>query len=74
MLPPASALATTTSGFLLVLSIAIPVAGILLAFTLGDRYVRQVALAVVPLGLAIAGAILLAVPQGGGLIVYLLGA
>ena len=43
MLPPAPALVTTAGGFLLVLSIVVPVAGVLLAFALGERYVRQVA-------------------------------
>jgi formate hydrogenlyase subunit 3/multisubunit Na+/H+ antiporter MnhD subunit len=75
MLPPVPALdaATTTSGFLLVLSIVVPVAGVLLAFVLGERYVRLVAYAIVPLGLAIAGAILVALPRNGGPLVYLLG-
>ena len=64
---------TTTSGFLLVLSIVVPVAGILLAFVLGDRYVRLVSCAIIPLGSAISVAILLALPQSEGPIVYLLG-
>ncbi|KJC35037.1 proton-conducting transporter membrane subunit [Bradyrhizobium sp. LTSP857] len=74
MLPPAPALATTAGGFLLVLSIVAPVAGILLAFVLGDRHVRQVAFTVIPIGLAIAAAILLAPPESDGPLVYLLGA
>jgi formate hydrogenlyase subunit 3/multisubunit Na+/H+ antiporter MnhD subunit len=74
MQPLGSALATTAAGGLLVLTIAAPVAGILLAFALGDRYVRQVAFTVMPFGLAIAAAILLALPSSDGLIVYLLGA
>lgn len=73
MLPPVPALATTAGGFLLVLSIVLPVAGVLLAFALGDRYVRLVAFAVLPIGLAIAAAILLALPQSDGHLVYLLG-
>ena len=75
MLPPAPALdaMTNTNGFLLVLSIVVPVAGVLLAFILGDRYVRLVACAIVPLGLAIAVAILLTLPQSDGPLVYLLG-
>jgi hypothetical protein len=65
MLPPAPALdaITTTGGFLLVLSIVVPVAGVLLAFVLGDRYVRLVACATIPLGLAIAVAILVVLPE-----------
>src|SRR5580692_3827943 len=65
---------TTTAGFLLVLSIVIPVTGVLLAFIAGDRYVRLVACAIIPFGLAIAAAILVALPASNGPIVYLLGA
>ena len=76
MLPPAPALdaMTTTGGFLLVLSIVVPVAGVLLGFVLGDRYVRLVAYAIIPLGLAIAVAILCALPRSQSPLVYLLGA
>ncbi len=74
MLSPDPALATTAAGVLLVLSIMVPVAGVLLAFVLGERYVRLVAFTVMPLGLAMAGGIVLALPRSGGLIVYLLGA
>ncbi|MCK1365832.1 proton-conducting transporter membrane subunit [Bradyrhizobium sp. 62] len=74
MLPAAPAPATTASGFLLVLSIVVPVAAVLLAFALGDRRVRQVAFAVVPIGSAIVVAVGLALPAGDGVLVYLLGA
>lgn len=76
MLPPAPALdaTTTPSGFLLVLSIAIPIAGVLLAFVLGERHIRLVAFATIPLGLVIVVAILAAVAQRMGPLVYLLGA
>src|SRR5580692_3194811 len=76
MQPPTPALdtMTTTAGFLLVLSIVIPVAGVLLAFIAGDRYVRLVAWAIIPFGLATAVAILVALPASNGPIVYLLGA
>src|SRR4051794_16194976 len=74
MLSSAPALATTASGFLLVLSIIVPVAGVLLAFALGDRCVRQVALAVAAGGSAVVTAIALALPPSDGLLVYLLGA
>jgi multicomponent Na+:H+ antiporter subunit D len=69
MLPPAPVLdaMTTTGGFLLVLSIVVPVAGVLLAFILGDRYVRLVAYAIIPLGLAIAVAILVVLPHSQAL-------
>jgi formate hydrogenlyase subunit 3/multisubunit Na+/H+ antiporter MnhD subunit len=75
MQPPAPALdaTTTTGGFLLVLSIVVPVAGVLLAFVLGDRYVRLVAYAIIPFGLASAVAILVALPASKDPIVYLLG-
>ena len=74
MLTPAASLVTTADGHLLVLSIVVPVAGVLLSFVLSERYVRRVALAVMLAGTAIAVAILLALPRGDGLIVYLLGA
>src|ERR1700751_6113329 len=76
MLPPAPVLdaMTTTGGFLLVLSIVVPVAGVLLAFVLGDRYVRLVAGAIIPFGLAIAVAVLVVLPESKAPIVYLLGA
>ena len=38
---------TTTGGFLLVLSLAVPVAGVLLAFAAGGRHVERVAFAVI---------------------------
>src|SRR5690349_14979689 len=74
MLAPAASQATTASGHLLVLSIVVPVAGVLLSFALSERYVRQVALAVMPVGMAIVVVILLALPRGYGLLVYHLGA
>jgi formate hydrogenlyase subunit 3/multisubunit Na+/H+ antiporter MnhD subunit len=74
MLPPALDATTTPSGFLLVLSIAVPVTGVMLAFVLGNRYVRLVSYAVIPLGLAIAVTILVALPQSVGPLVYVLGA
>jgi multicomponent Na+:H+ antiporter subunit D len=75
MLSPAPALDAITSsgGFLLVLSIVVPVAGVLLAFVLGDQYVRLVACATILLGSAVAVAILVALPQSKGPVVYLLG-
>ncbi|MGY3466420.1 cytochrome b561 [Bradyrhizobium sp. LM6.11] len=53
MMATPSALATTAADLLLVLLIVVPVAGVLLAFALGDRYVRRVAFTVIPVGLAI---------------------
>lgn len=74
MLPPAPALVTTAGGFLLVLSIVVPVAGVLLEFALGERYVRPVASTVISVGLAIAAAVLVLLPRSDGHLVYLLGA
>ena len=48
---------TTTGGFLLVLALVVPVAGVLLAFVAGGRHAERIALATMPLGLAIAVAI-----------------
>lgn len=74
MLPPAPALVTTAGGFLLVLSIVVPVAGVLLEFALGERYVRPVVSTVMPVGLAIAAGVLVLLPRSDGHLVYLLGA
>jgi multicomponent Na+:H+ antiporter subunit D len=65
--------AATPGGFLLVLLLVVPVAGVLLAFAAGGRQVERVAFAAMPLGLAIAVAILVAILQTGGPLVYLLG-
>jgi len=50
---------TTTGGFLLVLALILPVGAVLLAFVAGGRHVERVAFATMPLGFAIAVAILL---------------
>lgn len=73
---PATALdaATTLGGFLLVLSIAVPVAGILLAFVVGGRHIERIVFAIALLGLAIAAAILVTLQHSEGSLVYLLGA
>jgi multicomponent Na+:H+ antiporter subunit D len=60
-------------GSLLVLSIVVPIAGLLLAFAAGGRQVERVALATMPIGLAIAVAIALAVRTTPSPLVYLLG-
>src|SRR5271169_167005 len=65
--------ATTTNGFLLVLSLVVPVAGVLLAFVAGGRHVARVAFAAMPLGFAITVAILVALRRTDGPLVYLLG-
>jgi multicomponent Na+:H+ antiporter subunit D len=71
---PAAALeAVTAGGFLLVLSVVVPVAGVLLAFVAGGRNVERIVLATVPLGVAITGAIAVAMSRAGGALVYQLG-
>jgi multicomponent Na+:H+ antiporter subunit D len=65
--------AATTNGFLLVLSLVVPVAGVLLVFVAGGRHVARVAFAAMPLGFAITVAILVALRRSGGPLVYLLG-
>lgn len=72
---PASLLeqVTTAGGFLLVLSLVVPVVGVLLAFAAGGRRVERVALATMPFGVAIAVAIAVTLRQTGSPLVYLLG-
>ena len=64
---------TTTGGFLLVLSLVVPVAGVLLAFAAGGRHVERIAPVIMALGFVIAGVIAVAILQTGGPLVYLLG-
>jgi multicomponent Na+:H+ antiporter subunit D len=74
MPPPATVLdAVTAGGFLLVLSLVVPVAGVLLAFVAGGRHVERIALTTMLLGLVIAAAIAGAMARTGGGLVYLLG-
>ncbi len=71
---PASALdAATAGGGLLVLAIVVPVVGVLLAFLAGGRQVERIALATMPVGLALAIAIFFIVRQTRIPLVYLLG-
>jgi formate hydrogenlyase subunit 3/multisubunit Na+/H+ antiporter MnhD subunit len=63
----------TAGGFLLVLSIFVPIASALLAFVSGGRNVERIAFATMPAGLAIAVAIAAAKRSTGGPIVYLVG-
>jgi formate hydrogenlyase subunit 3/multisubunit Na+/H+ antiporter MnhD subunit len=72
--PAPALLATSTGGFLLVLSLAVPMAGVLLAFVTGGRHVERVALATMLLGLVIAIAVAVVLRQTGSPLVYLLGA
>lgn len=65
--------AVSSSGFLLVLAIVLPVVGVLLALALGGRQAERAALAVMPAGLAVAAAILFSVWQTGQPLQYLVG-
>ena len=62
---------TTAGGYLLVLALMLPVAGVLLAFVLGGRWVERIALAIMPVGLALAFTVAMAVRDAP--LVYLLG-
>ena len=64
---------TTAGGFLLVLAIMTPVAGILLSLLLGGRWVERVALILLPAGFGISAAVLALVWQGGHSLVYVVG-
>jgi formate hydrogenlyase subunit 3/multisubunit Na+/H+ antiporter MnhD subunit len=63
----------TPGGFLLVLSVIVPVAGALLAFAAGGRRAERIVLMTMPIGLVIAAGIAAAKMQIGGPLVYLLG-
>jgi multicomponent Na+:H+ antiporter subunit D len=71
--PPVVVEMVTTGAFLLVLSIVVPLGGALLAFAAGGHNLERVALATLPLGLAIAVAIAFSMPSTGAPLVYLLG-
>jgi multicomponent Na+:H+ antiporter subunit D len=60
-------------GSLLVLSIVVPIAGLLLAFATGGRAVEGIALATMPIGLAIAMAVAVTLQGAASPLVYLLG-
>ena len=64
---------TTAGGFLLVLSLVLPVAGIMLAFAAGGRHVQRIVFATMPFGFVIAVAVAVALRQTGAPLVYLLG-
>jgi formate hydrogenlyase subunit 3/multisubunit Na+/H+ antiporter MnhD subunit len=65
--------APTTWGFLLVLAIMLPAGGALLAFLLGGRRAEQIALAMLPAGLAVALTIAVLIGRSGQPLGYLLG-
>jgi formate hydrogenlyase subunit 3/multisubunit Na+/H+ antiporter MnhD subunit len=58
---------------LLVLSLAVPIGGALFAFAAGGRRVHWIALAIMPLGLAISIAIVGGLSRAGGPLVYVIG-
>jgi formate hydrogenlyase subunit 3/multisubunit Na+/H+ antiporter MnhD subunit len=70
MIAPVSALAPTFGGPLLVLAILLPVTGILVSFALGGRFAERVALALTPVGLALALTIAYLVWRSGAPVVY----
>jgi multicomponent Na+:H+ antiporter subunit D len=76
MMPVAELAQATTAdgGFLLVLAIFLPVAGLLAAFSLGGRHVERTVLVTMVLVLATVGAIVLRVLDTGFPLVYVLGA
>jgi len=65
--------AVTAGGFLLVLSLVVPVAGVLVAVAAGGRRVERIALLTMPLGLGIAVAVAAALLRTGAPLVYRLG-
>jgi multicomponent Na+:H+ antiporter subunit D len=64
---------TTAGGFLLVLAIMLPVAGVLGSLLFGGRFAERVALAVMPFGLAVAIAITAGVWHSRNVLQYLIG-
>src|SRR6516162_16816 len=71
--PVSTSDAVTGEGFLLVLSIVIPVTGALLAFAAGGRWSERIVAGTLPFGLAIAIAIMVTMRQSASPLVYLLG-
>jgi multicomponent Na+:H+ antiporter subunit D len=65
--------AATAGGYLLVLAIALPALGILLAVALGGRQVERVAGVFLPAGLVVAAAILAATWRSGEPLLYVVG-
>jgi multicomponent Na+:H+ antiporter subunit D len=64
---------TTPGGYLLVLTILLPVVGMILSFTPGGRNAERIALCSTPFGFALACAIAFHVNRAGKPIVYLVG-
>ena len=70
---PDTVAASTPGGFLLVLALFLPVAGMLLALLLGGRRAERIALALMPVGLALALAITTGVLRADAALVYIVG-
>ena len=70
---PDAVAASTPGGFLLVLALVLPVAGMLLALALGGRRAERIALALMPVGLALALAIAAGVLRADAALVYVVG-
>ena len=64
---------TTPGGYLLVLAILLPAAGIILSFTTGGRNAERIALSLTPFGFALAAAIAFQVGREGKSLVYTIG-
>jgi formate hydrogenlyase subunit 3/multisubunit Na+/H+ antiporter MnhD subunit len=64
----------TPDGFLLVLALVVPMAGVLAAFTLGGRHAERAVLLALPAGLGVATAIAVRVARRDDALVYALGA
>jgi len=64
---------TTPGGYLLVLSILLPVIGIVLIWSLGPRQTERIGLAIMAAGLAIAAAIVVELAETRDTIIYLVG-
>jgi hypothetical protein len=65
--------AATAGGFLLVLAIVFPVAGVLLSLVLGGRHAERIALGLMPAGFGVAIAIAVLLWRSGKPLVYILG-
>ncbi len=65
--------ATTPGGFLLVLAVLLPAAGILLSFPLGSRAAEKIALGLTPIGFVLACLVAMKVAAAGAPIVYAIG-
>ncbi len=69
----ATGFATTAGGFLLVLAIVLPVAGVLLSLVLGGRHAERIAFALMPTVLGVTVAIAVLLWRSGKPLVYILG-